>query len=174
MAYHVNQCSLQLIIKVVVFKRHFLLNLRGHDMTSTTNMGTTCQTYGNMIVRNNKKMLHLLSCSLHWEHRHLILEHMSTIIDCWVNGGGKCMTNIGTMELVINTGKSDTPGRNDKNYQLPMTGWGWVWCLWVWCYEFSHTNPSNFQQLLQSLLLRYMAENLQVINLILICSLSSL
>ena len=55
MAYHVNQCSLQLIIKVVVFKRHFLLNLRGHDMTSTTNMGTTCQTYGNMIVRNKKK-----------------------------------------------------------------------------------------------------------------------
>ena len=121
-----------------------------------------------------KKMLHLVSCSSHWKHRHLILEHMSTIIDCWVNGGGRCTSNIGTMELVINIGKSDTPGRNDKNYQLPMNGWGWVWCLWVWCYEFSHTNPSNFQQLLQSLLLRYMAENLQVINLILICSFSSL
>ena len=29
---------------------------------------------------------------------------------------------------------------------------------------FSHTNPSNFRQLLQSLLLGYKAENLQVVN----------
>ena len=38
------------------------------------------------------------------------------------------MKNMGTMELIINIGKSDTPGLNDKNnYQVAMTGWGWVW-----------------------------------------------
>ena len=35
-------------------------------------------------------------------------------------------------------------------------------CMTEWQELFSYTNPSNFQQPLQSLLLRYMAENVQV------------
>ena len=35
-------------------------------------------------------------------------------------------------------------------------------CVTEWQELFSYTNPSNFQQPLQSLLLRYMAENVQV------------
>ena len=49
-----------------------------------------------------------------------------------------------------------------ENY-ASMTGWQKL---------FFHTNASNFRQRLQSLLLRYTAENSQVNYLILICSLS--
>ena len=50
------------------------------------------------------------------------------IIDCWVKGagggggGGRCMTNISGDHGTINIGKSDTPGLNNNNYQLAMTG----------------------------------------------------